>query len=1058
MNLPNTANPLTAGFPLVIPTQSQQPTARLILRSNGGQVVQQWLVKQNKCTLGSASSCSLRCELAGIAPYHALLVIGARQIFIRALAPKLTRDGRSFNEILLTDEDSHFEIAGHRFELSRQGETLRSAAKAEGSQPARLKFTLARPFELSSRKTVASTIVAQSPRTAELTPVSSSNSDSKWVAQLIQSALEPLECQLHNLIEPLTELQNESRKQRRLRKKRRLSKAENSQSPSPSAEAIELAAAAIVPKVSHQVEELAVKHAAAMAVLTERICDVNQQLATIESIVANERDASQSSRVSADEAKLAIDNLPIEQLQSGISAITIAIEDLQTQAAQENGQTRKWRFASDEQLIGLTEIVNTLSARVSEVHKLAASESTREHEAQEQVEEQQWKSEVKQHLIGLSQLVSDMSASVTEVQRSTLSDIAQGQKVATPGVDQQWQQNTQEQLLGLTQVIDGLSAKVAEVHTTTANNVLQQASVAQNNDDLEWKSTVQEQMNGLRQVIEGLSQTVAEVHQLALSGIKIDSGSTIAAVPNRDDEFSALASIADDSETMSHAPRAFAVEEPIQETLAEPFTEAFQELFEEPTSIDAPWEALKNPPINDADRFEFQSVIPEQVDDYEEPAADHYLVEEFPEPVDELPVDELPVDVLPVDESAVDESAVDESSHSLPSWWREDDDEQAALSTSQIEPETEDDAQQLVLDSAESESRAEDDYQSHAFDEPEPVAMRNEESEEFFGLAQLRSDELPQSESEPVAIWSEEPKEFFELAELSPDEPPRSEPESGEIRKEESEEFFGLAQLSSDEPPRSEPEPGEIRNEESEEFFGLGELSPEELVSIEDVLIASPEAPSEVADAVVGEEDGDSVEDYMRKLLARMRGVPEEEIELNKPALAPVSAPVRAAPKVDPETAPAQIPARPTSTSGPRTTVFAQQTEVDSLEVTEPFDPEKYMPRALAPDRNKSLAAMRELANSSARSAIHKSTRQRHVASILLKGVIAVIGLLVGGILVAINGLNLNIGLVATVASFLVAAIWGYDSLTSIRPMLKAGLVLRPQTNNARNQVKEEVD
>ena len=94
-----TTDSQATGFPLVIATQTQQPTARLQLYNSHGQVIQQWLVKSNKCTLGSAVSCSLRCELPGVAPYHALLVVGARQIFIRALAPKLTRDGKKLQDI-----------------------------------------------------------------------------------------------------------------------------------------------------------------------------------------------------------------------------------------------------------------------------------------------------------------------------------------------------------------------------------------------------------------------------------------------------------------------------------------------------------------------------------------------------------------------------------------------------------------------------------------------------------------------------------------------------------------------------------------------------------------------------------------------------------------------------------------------------------------------------------------------------------------------------------------------------------------------------------------------
>ena len=55
----------------------------------------------------------------------------------------------------------------------------------------------------------------------------------------------------------------------------------------------------------------------------------------------------------------------------------------------------------------------------------------------------------------------------------------------------------------------------------------------------------------------------------------------------------------------------------------------------------------------------------------------------------------------------------------------------------------------------------------------------------------------------------------------------------------------------------------------------------------------------------------------------------------------------------------------------------------------------------------------------------------------------------VGGILVAINGFQVNIGLVATVAAFLVAAIWGYDAVASAKPLIQAGLVLKPQTKEA---------
>ena len=84
-----------SSVPLVLPTNAKHPFAKLVVKGDLGQVVQQWLILQNKCTVGSASTCAVRCELPGIAPYHALLVIGAKQTFIRALAPKLTRSGQA---------------------------------------------------------------------------------------------------------------------------------------------------------------------------------------------------------------------------------------------------------------------------------------------------------------------------------------------------------------------------------------------------------------------------------------------------------------------------------------------------------------------------------------------------------------------------------------------------------------------------------------------------------------------------------------------------------------------------------------------------------------------------------------------------------------------------------------------------------------------------------------------------------------------------------------------------------------------------------------------------
>ena len=107
------------------------------------------------------------------------------------------------------------------------------------------------------------------------------------------------------------------------------------------------------------------------------------------------------------------------------------------------------------------------------------------------------------------------------------------------------------------------------------------------------------------------------------------------------------------------------------------------------------------------------------------------------------------------------------------------------------------------------------------------------------------------------------------------------------------------------------------------------------------------------------------------------------------------------------------------------------------------------MPRALAPEASRDLNAMRELANTNARSAIHKSNRQRYVTSVLVKLTVAGVGLTVGVVLIAINGFAINIGLIAALASFVVAAIWGFDGIQSLKPLLQSSLVLAPPKDPA---------
>ena len=312
-------------------------------------------------------------------------------------------------------------------------------------------------------------------------------------------------------------------------------------------------------------------------------------------------------------------------------------------------------------------------------------------------------------------------------------------------------------------------------------------------------------------------------------------------------------------------------------------------------------------------------------------------------------------------------------------------------------------------------------------------------SEEFFGLAQLAlEDHLREADPLPFAPLPLDSQPLDS-------QPFNSQPFNSQP--------FNSLPLDHAENAAADELAGEL---EGEQMTGYGQAD----AAQSEAALDAPRGGGESAGEI---EENDSVEEYMRKLLARMRGAPEEEVELPVQAAREAAAP---SPRTQQSTAtsgshggtdtqPAGESSRKSTADQP-TANYAADTLHDGVEVTEPFDPEKYLPRALAPERSNSLAAMRELANSSARTAIHKSTRQRHVSSIALKSVIAGVGLVVGMVLLAINGFNLNISLVATVAAFLVAIIWGYDSITSIRPMLQHELILTPQSSPATTPTDEQ--
>ena len=972
MNLTTTTSQ-TAGFPLVIATQSHQATAQLKLRNTQGQVVQQWMVSSNKCTLGSAASCALRCELPGVAPYHALLVIGARQIFIRALAPKLTRDGQAFNELLLTNTDSHFEIAGHRFELSRSSADIppqvAPALRPGSATPQRIKFTLARPFELRNRTPAAPTAqVRAALQAAELAFDEPASGDPKWVAQLIQAAVQPLECQLQNLAQPLSELQRESRKQRRMRKQRAIRKrdAAKAQPDMVSQELIDESSSQrdAQVKLSEQVEAIAVQHAAAMEVLTERILTVNQQLLAIEQIVTEQRLASQAEddpQPAPESPQLTLQSAAIELLQQNVSIVSSTLERLQAEQVAVREDDQHWKNGLQSQLSDLAQFIEGLSDSVTEVHQVALRAAAH-HDAE--------------------QAAAWLPASDTYIESEFAAQSPASTALPEPEADPQ--------------------------HTSW---VTSDAEYADAQLDAQFDAQLDARFD-------------------AQLGAQLDA------------QFDAQSDAQSDAQPDARLDAQFDA----------PLDTQFDSQLD--TQFDAPLDA------------QFDAQLDTQHDSQPDTRPDTRLHLRATDQTDTQP------------ESS--QEAALPGSTALPSWWASDDQQ----SDQQFDqPRSESNALVGAACQADISHGHHDqplwDAAGHEVDGQEFARLEAASCEAIRHEATGGSVERVYDGSSPIDDLVSERLYAAEAAPVGEAAGPSDQP---------SEEFFGLTQFASEDHLREEQSLPLAQRALAYQSDADADELPAELpynlpLAHEDRSIAIGDSPAdEQADEqslygvdqsetlhsetpfgtplgetnATGLDDSDSVEEYMRKLLARMRGVPEDEVQMPVQSASPTSATDSAA-LASVATSEAQsVAATQTSAMG----TFGESSSEDFTEdygagtlsgqigATEPFDPEKYMPRALAPERSNSLAAMRELANSSARTAIHKSTRQRHVSSIALKSVIAGVGLVVGMVLLAINGLNLNIGLIATVASFMVAAIWGYDTLSSIRPMLQSGLILNPLTDS----------
>lgn len=149
-----------------------------------------------------------------------------------------------------------------------------------------------------------------------------------------------------------------------------------------------------------------------------------------------------------------------------------------------------------------------------------------------------------------------------------------------------------------------------------------------------------------------------------------------------------------------------------------------------------------------------------------------------------------------------------------------------------------------------------------------------------------------------------------------------------------------------------------------------------------------PQVASSPATAEATEEDEDSIEAYMNRLLRRVQGQSETETVGSNPVSQTVEPTVNRA-----SVASTRVTATPTAETMAEPVSPNQTTQSSPNALAD----SPYVPRSQAPERSSNLAAMRELANSSARTAIATSARKKMSNDVLFKYALFGMGLLAGG-------------------------------------------------------------
>jgi hypothetical protein len=210
-----------------------------------------------------------------------------------------------------------------------------------------------------------------------------------------------------------------------------------------------------------------------------------------------------------------------------------------------------------------------------------------------------------------------------------------------------------------------------------------------------------------------------------------------------------------------------------------------------------------------------------------------------------------------------------------------------------------------------------------------------------------------------------------------------------------------------------------------QEFEASQATYPDEPIG-QDIRNPAAEKASPMEDEVQENAEEESIEDYMQRLLNRVRGETE-----NKPVATQAKIPATVAPK----------PLQSTPTK-PRSRVAAAmglEMEESLPTLDERLDEELFVPRQQAPEQRNDLAALRELANTNARRAITRSDIRRTNSAFFVKLGVTALSVFSAVALFLFNGFELNAPFVGMVSAIVVAFLWGFDCVNHFKRLKNVG-------------------